>query len=428
MNNNIIKVNLSKVFIGIDLAKETHVAKAIDVNGELISTLSKLDNSIEGFQMFDDWVQNIIRDYNVTNVIIGVEPTGVYWQNIISYIITNMEHCEAVMTKQVKVQQIRSLYGNGKGKNDFIDALSIARCVKDGLYFKPRIRTEESNKLKRLSRFRDKLLKDLNRTHNILSGEIFNIFGDYKKVFSDWSCTSFLTILRKYPLPEDIANATDEELLTQLRTKVKSGVGLKKIKQLKKVTNEFLDNKTNNLFDVVGKELRNELQWYIEDYINITDKIEEINNELKELVLNMEYAENIIEIKGVAEGTVAALFAEVGDLKDFKTSAQLISFVGLDLKENSSGGKKGKRSISKCGSAKIRSILYKVAFPLITQNDYFKQLYKYYTQRKNNPLKGNPALIAICCKFLRVIYGMVKNNSKFDGNEVIKGIDIQIAA
>ncbi|NEU05579.1 IS110 family transposase, partial [Clostridium senegalense] len=59
MNDSIIKVNLSKVFIGIDLAKETHVAKAININGELISTLSKLDNSIEGFQMFDDWVQNI---------------------------------------------------------------------------------------------------------------------------------------------------------------------------------------------------------------------------------------------------------------------------------------------------------------------------------------------------------------------------------
>ena len=33
MNNNIISLNQSKVFIGIDLAKKIHVAKAVDING-----------------------------------------------------------------------------------------------------------------------------------------------------------------------------------------------------------------------------------------------------------------------------------------------------------------------------------------------------------------------------------------------------------
>ena len=58
----------------------------------------------------------------------------------------------------------------------------------------------------------------------------------------------------------------------------------------------------------------------------------------------------MLEIKGVGEGTVAALLGDSGDLNKYETGRHLISFIGFDLKQCSSSEHKGKMRISKCGS------------------------------------------------------------------------------
>ena len=84
--------------------------------------------------------------------------------------------------------------------------------------------------------------------------------------------------------------------------------------------------------------------------------------------------------------------------------------------------------ISKCGSRKLRNILFKVALPLVNTNEYFKTYYNYLITRSMNPLKKMQALIAVCCKLLRCIHGMVKNNEKFNGLEIVKGLNRELIA
>lgn len=428
MNNNIISLNKSRIFIGVDLSKNFHVAKAIDINGNLVGTLAHLDNHYEAFEGFKTWVQGIKSECKVDTVIIGMEPTGIYWQDITSFIFTNMTDCEAVFIKPHKVRLTRNLYGNGKGKNDFIDALAIARCVKDNNYFYINPQSKEFNNLKAYSRHRSDYLKRQNYLFNKLENILSTVFIDYKKVFKEWSSESFVTILSKYPLPEDIASATEEDLLVQLRTKVPSGVGLKKIRLLQSVAKAYLENNTENLYVADRTVIKFILLDFLNEFIAIKDKISVIDKKLEELTLSIEYTENLQEIKGVGIGTVAAIIAEAGDISRFETGKHLISYVGFDLKECSSGNHKGKMKISKCGSSKLRSILFKVALPLINYNDYFKIYYNYLISRKTNPLKKMQALIAVCCKLLKCIHGMVKNNQKFNGLEIIKGINMELAA
>ncbi|MGL4875747.1 MAG: IS110 family transposase [Clostridium sp.] len=428
MNNNIIKLNKSRIFIGIDLSKNFHVAKAIDINGELVGTLSHLDNNYEAFEGFKTWVKDLKSKCKVDSAIIGMEPTGIYWQDITSFICTQMPECEAVFIKPHKVKLTRNLYGNGKGKNDFIDALAIARCVKDNNYFYINTQSKEFNNLKAYSRHRSDYLKRENYLYNKLENIISSVFIDYKKVFKEWSSESFVTILSKYPLPEDIVAATEEELLVQLRTKVTSGVGLKKIRLLQSVAKSYLESNTDNLYMADREVVKFILLDFLEEFIVINDKINKIDKKLEELTLAVEYTENLQGIKGMGIGTIAAIFAEAGDIRRFETGKHLISYVGFDLKECSSGNHKGKMKISKCGSSKLRSILFKVALPLVGYNDYFKIYYNYLISRDKNPLKKMQALIAVCCKLLKCIHGMVKNNQKFNGLEVIKGINMELAA
>ena len=50
MNNNIVSLNQSKLFIGIDLAKKIYVAKTMDINDIQVGYLSSLKNDREGFK------------------------------------------------------------------------------------------------------------------------------------------------------------------------------------------------------------------------------------------------------------------------------------------------------------------------------------------------------------------------------------------
>ena len=402
--------------------------KAIDINGKLVGEISRLNNHYSDFHYFKTWVIDLLSKCKVESAIIGMEPTGIYWQDITSYIISNMPECEAVFVSQRKVIVARDFYGNGKGKNDFIDALAIARCVKDNNYFYINQQSVEFNSLKALSRYRDDCLKRQSYIYNKLDNFIGAIFCDYNKVFSDWSSKSLVTIMSKYTLPEDIVEASEEELLKQLRTKVSSGIGLKKIRQLQAVAKEYLENSTENLYLGDKEDLRFIIKDYLNEYLIVQDKIETVNKKLNNLVSKIEGVDNVLEIEGIGEVTVAALFSEVGDINKFETSRQLISYIGFDLKECSSGAYKGQMKISKCGNRKLRNILFKVSLPLVLQNQYFKIYYQYLTTRTQNPLKKMQALIAVCCKLIRCIHGMMKHNSKFDGSKIIEGIQCMNAA
>jgi transposase len=67
--------------------------------------------------------------------------------------------------------------------------------------------------------------------------------------------------------------------------------------------------------------------------------------------------------------------------------------------------------ISKKGRKEPRWILFNVAKSAIVCNDMIKELYHDYVA------KGKPkmvALVAIMHKILRIIYGMLKNKTKYD--------------
>nr|WP_237087437.1 IS110 family transposase [Novibacillus thermophilus] len=58
--------------------------------------------------------------------------------------------------------------------------------------------------------------------------------------------------------------------------------------------------------------------------------------------------------------TLAGFLAEeVGDLKRYDHGQQIIRLAGLNLKENSSGKKKEKATISKRGRARLRALLFR---------------------------------------------------------------------
>lgn len=151
-----------------------------------------------------------------------------------------------------------------------------------------------------------------------------------------------------------------------------------------------------------GNCAKMDLHLLLEDYFTKKEQLERITAVLQEELLKVPNSEKLLAVKGIGIITVAGFLAEVGDLRRFTSPKQIQKLAGLEPKENSSGKHKGRTSISKRGRRKLRRLLFQAVLPLIRSNEDFREVYTYYSTRKDNPLKGTQAVIAVGCKLIRI--------------------------
>ncbi|OMD33844.1 IS110 family transposase, partial [Paenibacillus borealis] len=120
------------LIIGIDIAKFTHVARATDYRGIERGTYLAFSNDLEGYEKLFQWMQALRVQFNKTDVIFGVEPTGHYWFNLALWL--QEKQLELVLVNPFQVKRNKENRDNSPTKNDVKDALVIADMVKNGYY------------------------------------------------------------------------------------------------------------------------------------------------------------------------------------------------------------------------------------------------------------------------------------------------------
>lgn len=417
INDNIKIIKESTLIVGIDVAKNVHYASASDSRGIQIGKTISFNNDVEGINNLLKWINSLKLKFNKSDTIIGLEPTGHYWFNLHDFIADNFINTQIVLVNPWDSKYMRKLNGNINKKTDSIDSIAIARSVKDGRFFRKSLHEGVFEELKDYMRLREKEIKSKTRVKNQITRWLDIAFPEFTKVFKDCFCNSALVLLEKYPTPKHVVEADVDDLLKTLRTKVSTSVGKKKLNQLKNAASKSIGKK------VISEAMLLEFNILLEDYNKLCARIVHIESKAQNLVLSIPWASNVVDIKGIGVLSVAAIVSEIGDISKFDDGKQLQSLCGFDLRENSSGTHKGKTTISKKGNKRLRAYLFRVSLPLVKNNDAFKELHNYYTTRKDNPLKKKQSLIAVCCKLLRIMYGMAKTNSEFSPIEVTKTIN-----
>jgi transposase len=153
--------------------------------------------------------------------------------------------------------------------------------------------------------------------------------------------------------------------------------------------------------------------WFWEEQMN---RVEE---KMAEALEKTGLAEFLLSVPGIGVITAAGFLGEVGDPAQYEHWRQWQKLAGLNLCEDSSGEKEGRRTIAKRGRAGLRSVLYKMSMVLVAKNAQFKALYQYFKNRPVNPLKSTQALVAIMVKLLRVLFTLVKKKTRYDAGKVL---------
>ncbi|ELC8370324.1 IS110 family transposase [Clostridium perfringens] len=411
------------LYIGVDIGKELNYASFLNEKGVEIDKRFKFKNNYLGFLKLKDNIDKLTYDYNLKydDILGGFESTGHYWINV-DWFLTEKLNIKTVMVRNDAVRHTRALNSQGKGKNDSLDSRTIAECLKNGYYFDVQGRKEDYIVLRRLTRERSELEKEIARYKNRFRAWLDVNNPIFLEIFSNVFSSGALALLKIYPSPLDIIKDSYLEVREKLRE-----VGYSRTNKTLKIYYEEVET-YKNIINGISYADRLEISEYIEAlemYIkkkeNLDERIEALMNFLEGKVYT-----SLSEIKGMPKAQVASLIAEIGNINNFKSARHLLSYAGLNLQGEGSGKNKGHSWISKTGNRKIRKELYVITFNLVRHNDYFRGLYCYYKSYKRpNEKSSKEMLIALMCKLLRVIYGMLKYNVEFNLNEMLKNYDFR---
>jgi transposase len=122
--------------------------------------------------------------------------------------------------------------------------------------------------------------------------------------------------------------------------------------------------------------------------------------------------DNLTSIPGIAETTAIAVLAEIGDIDKFLTARQLAAYIGVTPRHKNSGTSvHSKPSIAKIGNAIMRKALYLPAMTAMRCDEAFA---KFASLLKTRKKFGKQIIVAIMRKMVHAIFGVLKNNSKFN--------------
>lgn len=411
-NEKLKQITPKTLVVGIDIAKDKHVARAVDDRGYEFGKRLIFENNIKGFEQLLGWVSEKKETHEKTQVILGCEPTGHYWLNLAYY--AKAKEIPFVVVNPSHVKKAKEFDDNSPSKTDTKDAFVIAQMIKDGRYAEPNLQEGVYAELREGIKFRDQLSGDQQITKGRIDNWLDRYFPEFRTVFKDWNGKTALYTLTHFPLPQELTTMSAEDLLRKWKKSVKRGVGIKKADELLKAAERSVGL-------TVGIQMANrELQGLLRQYQQIEEDIAGIDQEIEALLQQVPGAEEMVAMKGVSVLTVAIFFGEIGNIMNYKHPRQIQNLAGLTLTLHQSGKFKGQTKITKRGRRRLRKALYLVVRPLVVHNSAFKALHEYYTTRKDHPLKKQESLIALSCKLIRVFFAMATKQCPFDGEKMLQ--------
>ena len=232
------------IFIGIDIAKNSHFASAVNSDGEVLVKPFKFTNDNVGFNLFIDTFKN----FNLSDCLVGLESTGIYGDNLTTFLFEKgfkIGRINPIQTDSLRSSNIR------KTKNDKIDTFLISKCLILGNYTLVTKKDIQIIKLKTLCRFKFDVKKSQSKAKvqlvsclDIAFPELANFFNDNLHIKSSYA------LLSKYPTAKIIANTRIDALTNLLYSASKGHFKKDKATSLKELAKNSIamDNPANFVY------------------------------------------------------------------------------------------------------------------------------------------------------------------------------------
>lgn len=390
------------IYIGIDIAKRSHVISAVDERGVTVVESFKLNNTADGFEK----LLKRLRKAGATpdNTLAGMEATGHYWVALFDFLTSH--GYETAVINPIQTDAFRDVWTVRKVKTDAIDAALIADLVRYKQYAPSALGDEETEELRNLARYRISLVERSTALKNRATAILDRTFPELAGLFSDSYCPTHRALLEHCATPEQV-KSTDIRTLTKILREASHGrCGREKAEQLKALAKESVG------VGFGSRTLAFEVRLLMEELGFIRDQIDEVERELSSL-LDKTSGRWLLTIPGIDVALASTIAGEIGDPNAFENPHKLMAYAGMDPTKNESGetvSSDGK--MSKRGPAALRWALMEAADCARKCDPYFGD---YYDRKKGADKKHHyVALSGVARKLMGVILAVMKEERPYE--------------
>lgn len=383
-------------YLGIDVGKYSHSLCLLKSNGQKV--IFQADNTKSGYESLAKELKSVPKD----KILIGMEATGHYFLNLYEFFLQQgFTEKQIALLNPLQVKSFRNTNLRGS-KSDNIDAERIAVLLRFGDFQRCNVSVDAMLNLRELTRLRYDLRVFSANVKRKIIAVLDRIFPEFLKIFSNQLGQTGLSLISDYPLPEDMAKLSLEELTSIVKSLSKRGINKDKIDKLYEASR-------NSVGISFGKQaFKIELNILIAQLEELNSQIRYLEQEITEIVDSLNSP--LFTIPGIGKTTGAMILAEIGDISKFSSAIKLIAFSGLDPKLKESGNYQGKTPISKRGSKYLRNAIWYSALTACRVEPSFKQKYQ---ERREKGKSHKYAITAAANKLTKVIYHVLKNNCSF---------------
>jgi transposase len=387
------------IYVGIDIAKLNHFASVISADGEILMKPFKFTNDGDGFQL----LLSNLGSFDKDNIIIGLESTAHYGDNLIRYLVANCFNVcvlNPIKTSVMRKNNIR------KTKTDKVDTYIIAKTLlmEDSLRFVSFFDLDLMD-LKTLGRFRQKTIKQRTRLKIQLTSYVDQVFPELQYFFkSGLHQKSVYALLKEAPTPKDIASMHMTHLAHLLKVSSHGHFGKDKATELRVLAQKSVGASDTTLSIQITHSIAQ---------IELLDsQLDSVEAEMAEI---MEFNDSVImTIPGIGYINGGMILGEIGDIHRFANASKLLAFAGLDPVIYQSGNFAAKNTkMSKRGSRVLRYALINAAHNVVRNNQTFKD---YYDSKMSEGRSHYNALGHCAGKLVRIIWKMLTDNVEFNLN------------
>ena len=189
----------------MDIGSDFNAACFMDKEGNVLGRYPTIYNSRKGFEYFQAMVLKVMRKHKLTDVLIGMEPTGHYWRKIAFFAKEKGYEVRFVRTTAVKHQ--RELDESSSAKSDIKDAYTIGNIVREGKYIDTIIEESVFRQLRTLAHARERILRYIVGSTHGLQAVLNDYFPELRHLFWSMRSKGLWRLLETYPFPEDVRKA-----------------------------------------------------------------------------------------------------------------------------------------------------------------------------------------------------------------------------
>ena len=412
---------MNKLYAGIDVSSKTNYVYLMKPDGTKHNSFS-VKNTPDGSKKIANNMVSALTTLNISNVVIGIEATGVYGDNLMIYLRDESSltqfGCDFHVLNPKQVKKFKESYSD-LPKNDPIDAFVVADSLRFGRIAKPMYIDDgyKYKALQTLTRARFFAVQNLSREKQRFSNYLFMKCSGLaqEKVFSNQTGATSMALIDEFETIDELIYMDIDE------------------------QTDFISEKGRNRFDnpnAIAEAVKSaakgsyRLPKTINDSVNQALSVSVANiRAMKEPIKTFDYAiakqfelipNTLTSIKGIGAVYSAGIIAEIGNINRFDNHAALAKYAGIAWSENKSGNFTGEvTNLVKSGNRYLRYYLLEAADSIRKCDSEFRRYYDLKFKEVNR-FRHKRALALTARKFVRLVFRLLKDNRLYTPPELFK--------